>query len=159
MIKSSWKGGIMQEQLGNHIHLFFNEKLFVDYYVSNKLKPIKNKTVGKENFVDIVVNYDLKNNSPVCVQRVNLRQGFYYEINFENAYQYLYYPNANNFSKMELYLLSIVKLFFKDTAQDLVEFLKELKCMSDDSLKDLELCFNSCKKNLLKKKLKAKKTT
>ena len=78
---------------------------------------------SKNNFIDIVVNYDLKNNSQICIQKVNLQDGYYYEINFENAYQYLYYPQLNDFSKLEIYLLNIVKLFFKDTAKDLINII------------------------------------
>lgn len=133
-----------------HIRILINEVPNLDYYVTNDLYPLA-KEIG-ENVLceDIVVNYNLKSNSPKCIQKVVFNNTTYYEINFEKAYR----VSKTSFNKLERYLIDFIKLFFEDNATGLITFLKELNCLSEDNLLEIEFNYNYEKKKNYKKKLK-----
>ena len=60
----------------------------------------------------------------------------------------------NVFKKLYLIILLIIKLFFQDNATELITFLKELNCVSEDNLLEIEFNYNQEKKKNYKKRLK-----
>ena len=133
-----------------HIRILINEVPNLDYYLTNDLHPLA-KEIGKQvECEDIIVNYNLKSDSPKCIQKVVFNNTTYYEINFEKAYS----VSRNSFNKLERYLINFIKLFFQDNATELITFLKELNCVSEDNLLEIEFNYNQEKKKNYKKRLK-----
>ncbi len=135
-----------------HIQIFFNEQLNLDFYVTNELRPLA-KRIGDDVLCEnVVVNYDLNNVDNKFIKKVVFDDSVFYEINFEKVC----YVERSNFSKLENYLIDFARLFFKESATDLITFLKSLNCLTDDNLLEIESNFNYEKKMNYKKKLKAR---
>ena len=54
----------------------------------------------------------------------------------------------------EIHLINFIRLFFQDNATELITFLKELNCVSEDNLLEIEFNYNQEKKKNYKKRLK-----
>ena len=78
-----------------HIRILINEVPNLDYYVTNELYPLAKEIGEQVKCEDIVVNYNLKSDSPKCIQKVVFNNTTYYEINFEKAYS----VSRNSFNK------------------------------------------------------------
>lgn len=136
-----------------HILMFINETPQLDYYLTPNAKPLKKELGNRENATTIVVNYDLQNKNAKMIQKVQLKEAVFYEINFERAYIALYGMPKNEYTKLEQHFFHLIKFFCKDTASELIEFLKETNSLSQESLLEIETNFNRHKSAILKNRL------
>lgn len=148
----------MNQEQRFHILLFINETLQLEYYLSSNARPIKKELGEKESATTIVVNYDLQNKNSQTIQKVQLTDAIFYEINFEKAYTFLYGMPKNEYTKLEQHFFHLMKLFCKETASELIEFLKETNSLSKESLLEIETNFNHQKSAILKNRLLQKAT-